>query len=167
MPEPDTEQCPRCEGTGKYQRLAEPERDCAVCNGTGMCPVPEPDLAALVAELQTALVSAKRDVRFRVHGDGHPMTVSIAFADRILAALKQAGEWKRLLDESDNYGAFCRMKQTVAELRQALEAVAIPRRNGPKCWCWLHSMEGECVDQPACRRAADLLARTAPLEEGK
>ena len=33
--EPDPNTCPRCEGSGKYRRLGEPEKDCAVCNGTG------------------------------------------------------------------------------------------------------------------------------------
>jgi hypothetical protein len=34
--------CPRCEGTGKYQRLpVSPVTDCAVCNGTGQID-PEP-----------------------------------------------------------------------------------------------------------------------------
>lgn len=31
--------CPRCMGTGKYQRLPmDPETECAVCNGTGEIP---------------------------------------------------------------------------------------------------------------------------------
>ncbi len=29
-------QCPRCEGTGVYERLALPPTDCAVCEGTGI-----------------------------------------------------------------------------------------------------------------------------------
>lgn len=29
--------CPRCEGTGKYQRLGFAPTDCALCNGTGKC----------------------------------------------------------------------------------------------------------------------------------
>lgn len=29
--------CPRCEGTGKYQRLGFATKKCAVCNGTGKC----------------------------------------------------------------------------------------------------------------------------------
>lgn len=36
---PDTadlgQTCPRCEGTGKYQRLGFPANDCALCNGSG------------------------------------------------------------------------------------------------------------------------------------
>lgn len=27
--------CPRCEGSGKYQRFMSQEKPCAVCNGTG------------------------------------------------------------------------------------------------------------------------------------
>lgn len=27
--------CPRCEGTGRYQRFGCPEKDCSVCDGKG------------------------------------------------------------------------------------------------------------------------------------
>lgn len=32
--------CPRCDGSGLYQNFPSgPVRDCAVCDGTGVCPV--------------------------------------------------------------------------------------------------------------------------------
>ena len=109
--------------------------------------MPEPDdLAALEAELQLVATGA--------------WTLTPEWADRIIAALRRAKEWKRLLEESDNYGAFCRMKQTIAELRAGLEDL-IAVQNGPPLFDT--ALEWE----KAMHAARDLLARTAPPPEGK
>lgn len=34
--EPAESVCPRCEGTGRYRRFGFPEKDCSLCNGTGL-----------------------------------------------------------------------------------------------------------------------------------
>jgi hypothetical protein len=111
--------CPRCMGTGKYQRFpTEPQKDCAICNGTGRI--------AEVAPLPTAREHAaftmhcpKCGIDVFAHGETCPQPVSEARLRELVAKWRKEVEHASSeFEEGEQYGT----NQCAAELERALES---------------------------------------------
>jgi len=81
-PAPST--CPRCEGTGKYQRLpADAEKDCAICDGTGK--IQEPSLESAAREI------AQKGYHWLGHGEPTATKAILEILERHLHSAAQPG----------------------------------------------------------------------------